>query len=368
MKPLKILFVIPDMQQGGAERVASVMLNHWAEQHHHVHLCSFSRSVSFYPLHDSIQVHLLNSDQTGAGVLNFIPNNFNRITNYIRVVKRVSPDVIISFTDNANVFTLFYNVLLRQRIIIAQRTNPLENTLIKSMKWMPGVLYRNASALVVQTKQTLEIYRKMNFKMPPIVEIIQNPLTHELWESNGGEARKNIILAVGRLNNHEKQFDRLIKIFKACRLPGWQLHIAGTGKDEQALQELIKESGLENAVMLLGEVTDMKTLYQSAKIFALTSAFEGMPNALCEAMANGCACVSYDCQTGPAELISNGEDGILVAQDDEAEFGRQLGRLMADESEISRIAGHGIEIRERLDADKIMGQWNKLIEKVIKLN
>ena len=126
----------------------------------------------------------------------------------------------------------------------------------------------------------------------------------------------------------------------------------------------IKELGLNDNIVLLGGVKDLAPLYQSVKIFVLTSQYEGFPNALCEAMANGCACISYDCATGPAEIITTEKNGLLIEQQNESAFATALSALMNDEEKIQRFSAAATGIRDMLDENTIMKQWETLIDEL----
>jgi glycosyltransferase involved in cell wall biosynthesis len=177
--------------------------------------------------------------------------------------------------------------------------------------------------------------------------------------------RTNIILAVGRLYNKDKHFDKLIDIFNATDHAEWQLQIAGEGPDRKMLEDKIKALRLQDKVILLGSINSLAPLYQAAKIFVLTSEFEGFPNALCEAMANGCACVSYNCATGPAEIIQHDSNGILITAGEKEIFAQELNALMHDEPRIKRYAEEARNLRTVLKEEKIMQQWELLIDKIV---
>ena len=366
MRKSKIVFVIPDLQQGGAERVVSIMANYWAGLGHNIFILTFNNEPPYFFIDNCIKVQSLYSAKQNFWVFNFLINNISRTINYIKWLSRIKPNIIISFTDNANVYVLLYNLVVRKPVIIAQRTNPIYNTLPAIIKWTPKYLYRRADAIVVQTRQTLKIYEEISMELPQKRGVIYNPLPTKSFNNIDNLERKNIIIAVGRLNIKDKHFDKLISIFSSTKNTGWQLHIAGIGPDRLALEKIIAERNLENKVTLLGSVLDTSPLYQSAKIFVLTSKFEGFPNALCEAMANGCACISYDCPTGPSELINTGVNGILIEPENSEAFGVALSALMNDEEMIKRLSSEAKKISGMLDEEKIMTQWESLIDDILK--
>ncbi|MGG9960056.1 glycosyltransferase family 4 protein [Ferruginibacter sp. SUN106] len=367
MNAKNILFIIPAMQQGGAERVLSLMANYWAEKACTVSIMVFNEKRSFYQLHPGVNFYLLNSAANSFGVFNFIINNFKRAKNYFKYIKQINPDIIISFTDNANVYAVLYNRFKKKPLIIAQRTNPYYNTLPRFIRFLPRQIYKRAHAMVVQTLQTIDIYQNLKIPLPKIVKVIYNPLNEAIYKPRPEVKRTNIILAVGRLYNRDKHFDKLIDIFHATGDHQWQLHIAGEGPDRKILEDKIKLLQLSDKILLLGSISDLAPLYQTARIFVMTSEFEGFPNALCEAMANGCACISYDCATGPAEVIKNNSNGILIAPGKQAEFTRQLNDLMNDDNRIEQFSKAASNLREVLNEKKIMQQWEELIDKIIPL-
>jgi GalNAc-alpha-(1->4)-GalNAc-alpha-(1->3)-diNAcBac-PP-undecaprenol alpha-1,4-N-acetyl-D-galactosaminyltransferase len=365
MNTKNILFVIPGMHQGGAERVVSLMANYWAKKNNRVSIIVFNNNDSFYTLDKAIKIYKLNSAKNTFGWFSFLINNVKRTTAYFKYVKLIKPDVIISFTDNANVYCILYNYFFKKPLIITQRTNPDYDTLPKIIKWLPAVIYKKASAMVLQTAQTIAIYKQLKLKLPLVTRVINNPLSPDIYAPQAGLQRKNIVLAVGRLYNKDKHFDKLIDIFTACNNSNWQLHIAGDGEDFGMLKNKIENLNLAGKVQLLGSINDLKPIYQGAKIFALTSQFEGFPNALCEAMANGCACISFNCPTGPAEIIVHGVNGILIELGNETGYAEELNVLMNDDEKIKRLSDEACKLRTVLDEGIIMQQWEELINDLL---
>jgi len=364
MKNQRILFVIPSMQQGGAERIVSVIANFWAQRNYQVSIISFDNTGSFYALNSKVAYYNLNSAVNKYGIFNSTINNIIRIINYFKYVRKANADVIISFTRNANIYCIFYNFFVKRPLIITDRTNPQFSILPKILNTLSSHIYKYANGIVIQTPETLQIYNKLKIILPKKKEIIFNPLDKTTFDTIDGAKKKNIVLAVGRLENEIKQFNKLIHIFNDSRNSEWELHIAGSGSDYQNLENQIKELHLEKKVFLLGSVQQLNKLYQESKIFALTSSREGFPNALCEAMANGCACISYDCATGPSAIINHNINGILIEQGNEEKFRDELSVLMNNEVAIERISIEARKIVNILDESKIIKQWEVFIDEI----
>lgn len=359
-----ILFVIPTMQQGGAERVVSIMANYWAAKDYCISIISFDNHHPFYPLLPAVSYYTLNSTVNRFGIFNFIVNNIKRTINYFKYLRKIKPDVIISFTDNANVYCILFNFILKKKLVITQRTNPYYLTLPFIIKGLPGLIYRYANVMILQSAATLDIYKKLKIKLPSKTEVIFNMIKNEFNDKAIEEKRENIVLAVGRIQNEEKQFDKLIDIFSATVNAGWQLHIAGNGPHLEDLKIRIAHAGLNTKVYLLGNVKNIMPLYRKAKIFVLTSLFEGQPNALIEAMVNGCACLSYDCPTGPAEIIKHNVNGILIKLNNEKDFTKHLSAMMNDEAAIKKFSSQAVKVKHLFDETEIMRQWESVIKQL----
>ena len=115
-------------------------------------------------------------------------------------------------------------------------------------------------------------------------------------------------------------------------------------------------------MILAGEVGNLPDWYRRAHLFALSSRHEGFPNVLLEAMAHGLACVSFDCEAGPRNIIRDGVDGLLVKDQDVGALAAALGRLMDDRDARTLYANRAVEVRERLGMSRILGMWRDLIK------
>ena len=187
-------------------------------------------------------------------------------------------------------------------------------------------MYRKSSGVIAQTITAKKVLSK-NTKNKNI-RVIPNPLRKITSVNNeSGAKKKKIILNAGR-NVPQKNQLELLEIFSQCNYQDWELKILGNGPLHQELIEKTKELNLQEHVQILDFSKEVDTFYSEANIFAFTSLYEGFPNALIEAMAHGLPCVSYDCPTGPADVIKDGINGFLVGLNDKKQFKKKLNNLM----------------------------------------
>lgn len=216
----------------------------------------------------------------------------------------------------------------------------------------------NASILfyrgcLVQTETQLQL---LPFWIRHKAKILPNPISNELASINKiyNQTVKTIVSA-GRLVK-QKNYPLLIGAFAKVheKYPHLQLHIYGEGELSLDLQALIDQLGLRSSAVLKGRSNELWQEFSRADIFVLSSEFEGMPNVLLEAMAIGLPCISTDCPTGPAELIKNGWNGILVPNRDEDKLTQAITYMVENPSagrEMGRRARLGVLEQHNLSAN-----------------
>ena len=142
--------------------------------------------------------------------------------------------------------------------------------------------------------------------------------------------------------------------------------IYGEGDKRGELEKLVEELGLKDRISLPGNIRNIADEMEKNSLFVLSSDFEGMPNALMEAMALGLPCVSTDCPCGgPRYLIKNGENGVLVPVGDADALAEAMKKMLHDEDLRIRIGNNARTIQTRLSPEKIYGQWESYIKSIV---
>lgn len=317
---MHIVLVSPRLDHGGGQRFVAVMADHWVALGHKVSVVSLRNQDVFYKMDPGITVHKL--DYTERPLL---LKPFKAVKTYFRLRKKLrllGPDVVLSHLSSTNIFTLLAAINLPYRIFVQDVMSP-ERKRGFIEKYMRKKLYPRATGVIALTAYAKDfIFRETK---PPNIVVIPNPITDMKME-NPPEKEK-IILNVGRLVPEKGQKYLLEAIFR-INDPEWKVVILGEGPMRQPLEKRIRELGLDGRVALPGSVNNVKEWLHRASIFAFPSVSEGLPIALMEAMAAGLPCVSFDCKTGPSELIDDGKNGFLVPVGHLELFAKQIEELI----------------------------------------
>ena len=363
----RLTLVIYKMSGGGAQRVLSIIANHFAEKGWAITLMTFDdgSQPSFYKLHPSIQCVPLSISRQQPNALSTLLMYLLRPIILRSAIRKNKPDVVISFIDLANILTLVATVGLRIPVIISERVNPAFHSIGCFWSVLRKMVYRWAACLVVQTRDvppffSTAIQKKINVIPNPVLLPARNE------QNLDKDGSKKIILAMGRLVD-QKGFDLLIKAFAKLKskFPEWQINIWGEGEKKTYLENLCKELSLQKKVIFKGMNQDNYTVMKQADIFVLSSRYEGFPNVLAEAMACGLPVISFDCPSGPSEMIVDEKNGLLISKINDEELAKGIQRLMMDESLAKELGKEAKKVTDTFSMIKIMNLWEKVILEII---
>ena len=367
---MKIGIVIHSMASGGAERVSGHLANYWSNCGVEIHLITMLESeADFYPLRTNVVRHALGLASDSTNVFQAITGNLTRILALRRVLKRIRPDFVIGMMTGSAVTLILASRGLDFRVIVSERTHPPCYPVGRMWGWLRQVTYPWADRVVMLTEESLGWLKKAIPKARGVV--IPNPVIYPLTAGepviavdDDVQGGRRLLLAVGRLDEG-KQFDCLLEAFSRLVAvhSGWDLRILGEGPARGMLQDTVSRLGLEGRVRMPGRVGNVGDWYARADIYVMSSRFEGFPNTLVEAMAYGCAAVSFDCDTGPRDIIRHGVDGLLVRPvGDAGALAEALGCLMNDEAGRKEMGNRAIEVRERFSPDRVFCFWQSIVE------
>ena len=342
------------------------MANYWAESGCEVTIVTFddARSVPAYELHPAVTRRALAQAVTARGALHAIALNLQRVKVLRRSIKEMAPQVVISFLHTMNVRTILACHGLGIPVVVSERCDPSEDDIGKTWDLLRKLTYHRAARVVAQTHAALGHFSRAVRRRG---SVIPNPLPNSRSGSGApGHERAKVIMGMGRLT-HQKGFDLLSRAFSkvAGKHPAWSLVIWGAGPLREELESLRSELGLDSRISFPGWTADPFGEMGRARLFVLSSRYEGFPNVLCEAMACGLPVVSFDCTSGPREIIRNDVDGILVPPEDVEALAEAMDRLLSRPSDRDRLGERAAEIVARLDAGKVMVLWETVVGAVV---
>lgn len=356
---MKILFYIPTMKKGGAERVISNLTSYICNNtQDEVSLLITIDEKPSYNLDPKVSFYILEPNIKG----NILKRNIKRNKKLLNIIKQDKPDVIVAFLPEPCYRILLLKPFHKVPVIVSERNDP--KVMYKDIlnKILMKTLYPKASGFVFQTKEAKSYFKKSIQKNSVI---IPNPINEEFISNDKKLKKEKVIVSVGRLEKQKNQsmlIDAFSNIYK--KYPKYKLIIYGEGSLREKLENQIKSLNLENKVLLPGNIDNIKDALSKSEIFVLPSLYEGMPNALMEAMALGLPCISTDCPCGgPKFLIKHKENGLLTKIDSK-DLEKNLELLITNKKLRDKISKNAIKIIDDLNPDKINKKWHQYIIKV----
>lgn len=220
-------------------------------------------------------------------------------------------------------------------------------------------LYNHAAATVVLSPCYISEYKDI-IGVDKNVFSIYNPLPISIKEFVDCGKKENIVLFVGRLEK-QKGVDKLIRIWSKVKAPGWNLQIVGSGSEETKLKEMTQKLGVSERISFEGHQNPLP-YYRKARLFCLTSIYEGYPMTLIECQAFGCVPILYNSFLAASDIVHAGENGLLIPAFQEQRYVNELQQLILDEVKLQRMSECCRKEVDRYSVDRIMEQWVELIE------
>lgn len=306
---MKIMFCINTLTGGGAERVVSVIASALAEiQNEEVYIALEKREINEYEVDERVHVEVFDQIKERGK----LRNKIGRIINKRKMFRKYSPNIIIPFLPTMTEECIIAAKMEKIPVISTIRVNPAISPEGKLRRKLRDLFIGVSDMCWVQT-ESQRIYFKEGLQQK--IFVLPNPVSDSIMDIKR-EHSENIrkFVSLGRLNK-QKNYPMEIKAFSKLvnEYPDLRLDVYGNGGERDKLNALIKKLNMQKYIGIHDRTDDVKSVYMSADAFILASDFEGMPNALMEAMAAGLPCISTDCPTGPSDVIGkSGECGILI--------------------------------------------------------
>ncbi|MCF1752707.1 glycosyltransferase family 4 protein [Mariniradius sediminis] len=355
---MKIFFIIKGLNySGGTERVTAIFSKALIDRGHQVQIVSIvgKGENPFFTFDKKVIRHYLEGPKS-SGLP--IVRDIRRVRLMKDLFAKEKPDIIIIVDAGRS----FVNIPATRGFTTITWEHFNVNTnwhLMHSLSRKIAV--KHSDMIVTLTQGDVEAYQK-KFGAKKVISI-PNPITVDVSEKT--PMKENRVLAVGRIVD-QKGFDLLVKAWHIAhpKAPDWKLRIVGAGKLQKDLEKLIQSLGVSESVEILPPTKDVVSQYKQASIFALSSRHEGLPLVLIEAMAMGLPAVSFDCETGPRDIVIDGETGILVPPQDIDKMAAGLVDLMTNAEKRKEFSQKAIEASAKFGIEAIVDQWEALFKQL----
>jgi len=347
--------VIPDINFiGGAESVAINLAMNLDSHNYKVKLISLFSHAS----NKTYPVEVLNLGlQKGSRVKYFI----NRFFLMSKLLARVDD---LDYVIGNNFFRYYAFPIAKNnaKLIEIHHFNYFDGIYPPSLRMKLAIkvrnyLYSKLHLVVTLTKPTARLFNEAG-----VINTFTIPNGLSFYPDNGSKLESKKVVAIGRLT-WQKGFQDLVSIWKIVSKyrPDWKLELYGTGPLKNELYELIQSEGLDNTFLLMGTTNNIMKELSTASICVMTSKYEGFPMTLLEALSAGVPCISYNCDSGPSEIIINGEDGVIIAPGDINQFAEHLLEIMNNNYLRRKMGTKARENIKRYNWDEIISLWKQIL-------
>ncbi len=366
---MKILFHLNSLGRGGAERVVSVLSRSFAKKGYDVVVATQWVAKNEYELHENVRrvsVGLTEKDEKRGRIYRAV----KRLFSLRDCIKREKPDLVISFCNKANFRSAFSLIGMKTPLLVSVRNDP--KTDYAPYKLPTWLMEKKATGCVFQTPDARDFFSE---KLKKNSRIIFNPLSDEYlcdMETKQGSARDKEIVTVGRISRQKNQM-LLVKAFEkiSADFPEYVVKIYGAAEEEPEVYEQLKayveEKNLQEKILFMGASNTIRQDIKDAALFVLPSDYEGMPNALIEAMVSGLPCISTDCPCGgSAMLMENEQSGMLVPVGGEAQLSEAIAYMLTHTDEAEAMGQKAKTILEKVHPQKVCDEWEQYITQMLK--
>ncbi|MRT93434.1 glycosyltransferase family 4 protein [Ancylomarina sp. 16SWW S1-10-2] len=379
---MKIVYCIGSLaKKGGTERVLANKANYFADKlGYEIHIfISDQKGLPFcYEFSKNIKFHDMATSQYAPKLVIKGISFFVIIRKLRKVYKarinKINPDVIIVCERGFDDFILPYickSVPKVREFHFAKGAVKNNSKIIKPLiaslhyRFLYFLLFRQFNKYDYLILLTNKDQQEGNYKTNTVV--IPNIVEFE-GENRVSDLKAKSVISVGSMSDERKGFKKQIIIWKdiAKKHPEWILHLFGDGARRSYYTQLVDNLDLNGQVILHGSSDKMPDNYLSSSIFMFTSSAEGLPMVLLEAQSFGLPCISYDCPTGPSDIIEDGLNGFLIAENDKNEFIIKLEQLIENIDLRRKMGAAAVEKSKLFTYKNIVPKWESFFNSILK--
>lgn len=347
---MKIMFYTMGMSKGGTERNISLLSNDLINNYE-VIIVTNNNMDSSYNLDN--RVNHIKIDNNNHHLINKFSNK--RTKKLLKIIKEEKPNLIISMLPEPSIRILKIKDKIDIPVIISVRNHPKYE--FRYLKLLRNYYYKKADLIIVQSSKYFKYFPFSN------IEEIPNYLDDSFINYQGNSQKENIIISVARLSK-QKNIPLLIKTFKKIDNKDYKLYIYGKGNQELKINKMIKRYHLQNRVYLKGNVNNIQDELVKSKLFILTSIYEGMPNALLEALSLKIPSISTNSSEVLEDIIINNKNGFIV--NSKKELINKINYLLNNNDLLNKFSKNNYYIKKKYNKSKIIKKWYNVIEKYAK--
>lgn len=358
----RICFLNGDMSRtGGTERVTAIIANELSKKiNYEVHVLSVTNESmsSFFELENTVYHDRILKKNTAD-----LKKDYFKVVNGIRkYIKKHSIDILIEVDVICNLYRIPATRFLKTKIISWEHFNYYSNNGSKLRDISRKLTKYFSNHIVTLTEQDRQSYSEklgVSHKVTCIYNPIQ-PIEIPPYNSNSKQ-----ILSIGQLR-HIKGFDLLCEVAKEVlhKHPDWSWIIVGEGEDRELIERKIKDYDLENRLILAGNQKEVRSYYQNSSLYVMTSRNEGLPMTLLEAKSYQLPIVSFDCQTGPSEIVEDGVNGYLVERNNCEEMIKKINYLLDNPDQLQLFSKQAKNNIYKFNIKEVIQKWESIISQL----